>query len=127
MEEKLRSLGLHYEFIPNVCVQLSEEGYLNEERFVSAYVRGKFNRNKWGKVKITQGLKQKKIGEYLIRKGMQEIDEDRYEERIKDLIASKANTLSGTNPREDRGKIYRYLLQKGYEPDRILTVLNTID
>lgn len=126
VEEKLKSLGLHWEFIPTVCVSLSQEGYLSEERFVSAYVRGKFNRNKWGRVKIVRGLKAKRISEVLIREGLQEIDEQKYLERIDELARAKSKSLLDKNSREAKQKVYNFLLQKGFEPNLITEAVSAL-
>ena len=39
---------------------LFNEDYLNEKRFAKSYCRGKFNINKWGRVKIEYELRKKK-------------------------------------------------------------------
>ena len=72
----------------------------------------------WGKVKITYELKQKKISEYCIRKGLQEIDPDDYLKTLKRLADKKMETLkSEKNVFIRKRKLSDYLLQKGFEYD----------
>lgn len=127
VETKLRGLGLHYEFIPDVCVKLMEEGYLNEERFVSAYVRGKFNQNKWGVNKIKMGLEQKHISSKLIEIGLKELDEDRYKAVLVELLEKKNKILSSTNTAERKDKLWKYALQKGFESTTIRIAMQELE
>jgi len=123
VETKLKSLGLHYEFVPVICVKLVEEGYLSEERFVSAYVRGKFNQSKWGVHKIKIGLQQKHISPKLIEWGLKEIDEDLYRNELTRLLEVKRERLKG-RPAEMKDKLWRYARQKGYESHLISEIVN---
>ncbi len=126
VEEKLKSWGLHYEFIPTVCVELSKEGYLNEERFVSAYARGKFNQNKWGKQKIHQGLKAKRISQKLIDYGLSEIKDENYINTLRELIAQKKARTKGKNHFDLRSKIYQFAISKGYESSLVNEIINSV-
>lgn len=104
---------------------LIKEDYLNEQRFIEAYVRGKFVMKKWGRNKIIVGLMQrnltgKKVNEAIIN----EIEEEVYLETLNKLIDRKKQLLNEKNPLVERDKIYRYLLSKGYESEIIVTKLN---
>src|SRR5690554_1931940 len=73
---------------------LKEEDFLNEERYVKAFIKEKFLFNKWGKIKITYALKQKKIKSALVEDLLiQEIDEDEYENSLTELLKAKKKTL----------------------------------
>lgn len=127
VESKLKDLGLHYEFIPSVCVKLMEEGYLNEERFVSAYIRGKFNQNKWGINKIKIGLQQKHISSKLIEIGLKELDEERYKDELMKLLQKKNRTIRSDTGAVRKNKLWRYALQKGFESSLIAKVVDEIE
>ncbi|MFY0675404.1 MAG: RecX family transcriptional regulator [Bacteroidia bacterium] len=115
VEEKLKELGLHYDFIPTVCITLSEEGYLNEERFVSAYVRGKFNQNGWGKLKIIQGLKEKRISKKMIETGLKELEDLNYYETLVSILTSKKKTTRSKNKFDLYSKLHRFAISRGFE------------
>jgi regulatory protein len=88
---------------------------LNEERFAKIYAGSKFRVLKWGKIKITQALKQKNVSAYCIKKGMQEISDDDYEATIKKLIAAKSASIKGNiQLPSNKQKVLNYLLSKGY-------------
>lgn len=107
--------------------ELIEAGILNEERFARAYARGRWRLKKWGRKKIVQQLKLKKVSEYCIKKALTEIDGDQYAEILTKLAEKKQKELkSEKNIHIKKAKIYRYLLQKGYEQDMVRDVINVI-
>lgn len=106
---------------------LIEKDMLNEERFARAIARGKFHMKQWGKRKIIEQLKQQQISDYCIKKAMTEIDPDEYYETLKRLAEKKSGALSIEKKEYiKKQKIYLYLLQKGYESNLILEVLNEL-
>ena len=86
VRSKLLELKVYGSTLEEILAKLVEEDYLNEERFTSSYVRGKYRIKKWGKNKILQELKKRKISAYCIKKGMTEIDDEEYEENLKDVL-----------------------------------------
>lgn len=121
---KLIELGVYGERIDFITVALIEENFLNEERFAQMYARGKFNIKRWGKVRIKQELKMKKISDYCIRKAMLEIHDDDYEKAIREIIEKKANLLQESDTYILRQKLFAYAMQKGYEIELINIALN---
>lgn len=105
---------------------LLEEDFLNEERYIEAYVRGKFNIKKWGKYKIVAGLMQKRISGSKVTVALNsEIEEEDYLYTIKSLIERKTLLLDEPDSLKLRDKLYRYLLSKGYESDLVVKELPT--
>ena len=66
VRDKLFSFGLLPNDVEEIIFELIQEDFINEERFTKAFVRGKFNYKKWGRIKITQELKRRKISDYCI-------------------------------------------------------------
>lgn len=125
--DKLYELGLWPEAVEEVIARLIEENFLNEERFATSFARGKFSIKKWGRIKIRQELKQKKIGDYCLKKAMKEIDEQEYMITLKKLIDAKRKLIKEKNPVKLKYKLAAYVLSKGYERDLVFDVLNTED
>src|SRR5438067_9022708 len=73
VRDKLYEWGLHSNDVENVIIELIAANFLNEERFANAYACGKFNQKAWGKNKIKQGLKFKKVSDALIKKALNNI------------------------------------------------------
>ena len=102
--------------------------FINEERFASSYVSGKFRIKKWGKLKITNHLKQKRISNYSIQKGLKEIDSEAYWNTLELLAKKKRDEIQSKKENDwvKKGKIYRFLISKGYESELINEVLSAI-
>lgn len=122
---KLVALGSRGEDLEMIMTHLIEENFLNEERYVMAFVSGKFKIKKWGKIKIAQGLKVKNISPYLIQKGLQSISPNDYFSTLESLAIKKWQALIQFPLPIKRKKVSDYLLQKGYEYNLIQEVLKS--
>ncbi|MXO33120.1 hypothetical protein GFV01_08535 [Apibacter sp. B2912] len=124
VEQKLKELRtLNEDERGEILIWLIQNNFLNEERFSKSYARGKFYQKKWGKIKIMQGLKQKRIPTNLIDKGIEEINEEDYKSTLMELTEKKWNILRESEVYLKKKKIYNYLLQKGYEYNLINEIL----
>jgi regulatory protein len=124
VRDKLYGWGLYPDAVENCISALIAEGFLNEERFAKAYAGGKFRLKGWGKIKIRQALKHKKISEYCIRKGLQEITPEEYEHMLEKLISRLETESREKDPLKKKYKIAQSLLYRGFEQDLIWNVLN---
>ena len=120
LDLKMIQWGLDSENRSILLAHLIENNYLSEERFAEAFVSGKVNIKRWGRIKITQELKKKRISAYSIKKGIESIDSAVYWKNICYLAEKKLNTLDREpNPYKKRVKILQFLASKGYEMDII--------
>lgn len=120
IDQKLISWGFKSEDRNALIADLITNRFLDEERFASAYVSGKFRIKKWGRIKIKSHLAQKHVSSYSIQKALKEIDGDEYFKTLMELSKKKALDLK--NEKESwtkKAKIMRYLQSKGYEGDLI--------
>ena len=125
-EEKLKDWAVQKKLIPSIISQLQKEGYINEERFAKVYAGGKFRINRWGRQKIEFELKLKRIPEALIHKGIEEIDEEGYQQILRDLIQKKQKEIIPEKNMNIREKIITFVQGKGYEMELILTALKEL-
>ncbi len=125
--QKLYELGLWQDVVENIIVQLIQDNFLNEERFATQFAKGKFNIKRWGRIKIKQELKQKRISDYCLKKALQQIDGDEYLIALKTIIEKKRKTSAEKNPFKLKQKLYAYAASKGYESDLIMDVLKGFD
>ena len=121
---KLYELGLWPEAVENIIVKLIEDNFLNEERFAIQFAKGKFNIKKWGRIKIIQELKQKRVSDYCLKKALQQIDEEEYIAALKKVIAIKKRLITEKNPVKLKFKLATFAISKGYERDLVFDVLN---
>lgn len=120
MENRFRAWNVKREDWDKLIDSLIEQDFLNEKRYIEAFVRGKFLIKKWGKNKIKAELFQKKISGIEVDKSIEtEILEEDYSKTIKLLIEKKRQLITDDDKLKIKEKIYRYLLSKGYESELI--------
>ncbi|PST82563.1 RecX family transcriptional regulator [Pedobacter yulinensis] len=123
VRDKLYSWGLHSREVEQAIATLIETNFLNEARFAAAYVSGKFRIKKWGRQKIRQGLKLKRVPDQMIARALKTIDGDAYLETIVALAEKKLPLLGTADPFKRKYKLLTYLQGRGFESDVILDAL----
>ena len=123
IRNKLYEWGLYQKDVEEIISELIESNFLNEERFALAYTLGKFRIKSWGKIKIKQALKLKRVPDKLIKKSLQSIDDDDYLTMLKRILEKKAETLTETDSFKRRYLLTRYGSGKGFELDLISDLL----
>ena len=123
VENRLLAWGLSKSDWDKLIDALIDQDFLNENRYIEDYVRGKFLIKKWGRNKIKAGLLQKKIRGTEVEKNLRGIDEEYYKKTINYLIEKKKALLNQKDDLELRDKLYRYLLSKGYESEIVVSEL----
>ena len=126
-EQKLKGWGAGDKTISKVLKTLHDNDFINQDRFIEAFVRGKLKQNKWGKIKITVELKAHRIPEDAINKHLKQIDDSLYKQILKDIIVKKYNELiNEKNLQLKKQKLINYCLSKGFEFENIDTVLKSL-
>lgn len=115
VQEKLRSFSISEHERNQVIVHLIEHNFLNEERFAGIFSISKFHQKKWGKTRIKNELKARKISDYLINKALKEIPNDEYEDAFESLSEKHWESITEENTFKKRKKFCDYLLRKGWE------------
>jgi len=127
VRNKLYELGCRTTEVERLISELIEANLLNEERYARAVARGKFRIKKWGRNKIVAQLKLQQVSPYCIRKALTEIDPDDYYQTLMKLASKKWGELkTERSSAGKRAKLYRYLLQKGYESDLVNDIYKEI-
>lgn len=123
--DKLYSFGLYKNDVEALLSQMIEEDYLNEERFALAFAGGKFRMKNWGRIKIKNELQLKRVSPYSLKKALNSIPEEAYLQTLRKLAGAKNTTLrSEKNIFSRKTKLRNYLMQKGYEPNLVMDVIN---
>jgi regulatory protein len=127
VRDKLYEWGLWPEAVENIISELISAGFLNEERFAKAYATGKFRQKAWGKIKIKQGLKLKRVPDVLIKKALLLINGEDYLAALTNILQKKAPLMKEKDSYKRRYKLQQYAMSRGYEGDLILDVLKNSD
>ena len=104
---------------------LVDEGYLDDERYASTFVRSKIHLKKWGVNKIRMALKMKGISDENISNALSEIDPEIYREELIKVLKSKK--INETDPYKRKAKLAQYAMQKGYEPSLVWDTLKSLN
>ncbi len=123
---RLLKAKIYGDDLEDIIVDLIQEGYLNEERYARAYVRGKYRIKSWGRYKIERYLKQKKVSEYCIRHGMKEIVEEEYQENLQRLLNKRADIRPCTSQKQLVQELIKYAITRGYSYEESRYVADTI-
>jgi len=114
---KLRELEVSEDLSIKLIEFLKKDKFLDDKRFARFYAQGKFLNNKWGRIKIRQGMREKKLSYENIVFAIDKIDEDDYIATINKLIEKKAKNLKDKQLFVFRKKIVDFLRTKGYEAE----------
>lgn len=121
---KLEKYDLSAEQANAIIDELQRENFLSDERFAEAFVSGHIRIKRWGKIKIRQHLIAEGVGDETIRKALEEqVDHQLYEENLRSLLSKKIASMGGCSHPADRQKAIRFMQQKGYETERVLTFI----
>ena len=124
VEKKMKEWEISDEIIENILTDLILDKFVDEQRFSESFCRGKFRIKRWGKVKIKNELKIKKISKNCIDKGLLQIENKEYTKVLKYLYIKKRNSIKDTNQFIRKGKIAKHLQQKGFESNMIWELIN---
>jgi regulatory protein len=123
---KLRSMKMNPDEIDTILVHLITENFLNEERFACSFARGKHRIKHWGKIRITNELRYKKITQTLIHKALQEITPEEYLNTFHNLAERQWDSIQETNTLKKQKKWCDYLLRKGFESNLVYDKLKEL-
>ena len=127
IEAKLSRYDLTEEERTHILRHLMEEKYVDDRRYAEAYVKDKYRFNKWGRIKIAQGLRMKGIDTETIKSAMGAIDEEEYMDILRDLIKAKRRSTRGSSEYEINGKLIRFATERGFEFAAIRECLNVTE
>jgi len=124
IRKKMVAYEIMDELVEEIISKLKEEKFLDDERYVKAYVSDKFRLNKWGKIKIRHYLKAKGLSNSTIEIGLNEINEEQYKKVLISTLKDKAKKLKSDNKFERTAQIIRFAQSRGFEPEIIHRYLN---
>lgn len=119
VRDKLYTLGMTPPEVEQGIAVLIEEGFINEERFALAWAGGKFRIKRWGRVKIKAGLRAKKISDYCIRKALESIPEEDYQQALEETVKTGLKRAAVKREPLKSRMAARYAISRGYEADLV--------
>ena len=126
IRKKMLAYEIMDELVEEIISKLKAEKFIDDERYVKAYVSDKFKFNKWGKTKIRYYLKGKGLSDKTISKGLEVIDDEEYKKALIKTMNEKARKVKGKTKFEKSGSIIRFAQSRGFEPEIIHRYLNEV-
>jgi regulatory protein len=120
---KLKKLGCLPENEELILNRLTEEGYLNEKRFVAQFVRSRSSVKGWGPAKISAALfRETGQAHAEILKSDPDSEQKALDKLIRD-VRKKNDELVKKNDGQLRVKLMRFCLSRGFTHETSLEVL----
>ena len=119
VETKLRQWGASDDWIVCVLQDLEKDRFIDVNRFCRAFVRDKYRFAGWGRVKIVQALKMKRLPEAAIAAGLEDIDEEEYMQGLSELLNRKKRGVTGRNEYGRNMKLLRFAAGRGYTTEEV--------
>lgn len=113
--EKLKKSELNDNDKKKIIETLVNQNFINEQRYVRAFIHDKLFLSKWGLTKIKYVLQQKNIDIELLNNFLYEVDEEKYLESFLGLAKAKWKSLKDNDPYLQKQKLIRYLMGRGVE------------
>jgi len=124
MLDKMTRWGMSEEAQQRIANRLTEERYIDEERYTRAFVMDKIRYNKWGRRKVEQALWLKHISKDIQAKVLDEIDDNEYLEVLRPLLRQKRKSTKADSEYELNQKLCRFALGRGFTFDIIRQCLD---
>ncbi len=114
---KLTRWGLTDMEAESVLEALTEDGFIDEQRFANAYCHDRFEFDSWGKQKIRAHIHPHQISTACMEQALQQISDDKYMTKIESLATKKWNLIKEEDTFKRKQKVLNYMLNKGFEPE----------
>ena len=102
-----------------VMQYLTQEKFIDDERYCRFFVKDKIKYNKWGRRKVEQALYMKHIPSSISGPVLDEIPEEDYLEVLRPLLKSKRKTVKAATEYERNMKLIKFALGRGFSMDII--------
>ena len=132
VEQKLRETPLSATDRELVLDALEDEKYIDSARYARAFVHDKLAYDRWGRLKMQQALRLKRIPQCDITEAFSEmIEADAYREALRAVIASKLRSLRFDASDKQAvfaasQKLVRHAASRGFEADLIFSTIDEV-
>ncbi len=119
-ERLLEKAWTNEEIVDGVIEKLKEYNYLNDEEFARNLAASKVRSKAFGKRRLQQDLRQKKLDSETIEKALENVFEETPEEEIIDRAVAKRLRIKGIpETPNDKRNFFGYLMRQGFDYDLI--------
>lgn len=128
LKQKLKLKKYNENIIEEVTANLLQSDYLNDEKFAEQFIKDKTTLKRMGSSKIKIELIKRGIPKEIILEKLKSISGDESYNNCMQLAQKKINSLRNRKKeiKQEKNKVYSFLLSKGYEAELISNVLNKL-
>lgn len=126
IRQKLKATDLSDEACERIITRLCSEKFIDETRYVRAFIKDKLRFSKWGRIKIRYELSRKQISPSLIDSVLDDIDMTAYTDTLKEILNQKKKSTKGKTTQDIYIKLYRFAAGRGFESSFISACLKEI-
>lgn len=119
LREKMGRYGMDEETQTRIISRLVKERFVDDERFARCFAAEKVKFNRWGRRKVEQALRMKRIPAEVIASILGEIEDETYMEVLRTLLKSKAKSIKASNAYERNRKLVQFAMGRGYDYELI--------
>lgn len=123
----LKKLDIDNSVIEEIIDKLYQDNYLNDERYIKAYINDQINLKDIGPLKIKHNLSELGFDESFINDYISTLDEDTWLNKIDKYISKKIKSSKNLSARKLKDKIVYDLINKGYTKNNIISILNNYE
>ena len=115
MTEKMRKWEVDEVDRERIMDYLRKAKFVDDERYARAFVKDKIKYNKWGRMKVEQGLWAKHIAEDIRRKVLDEVDDTEYKSVLMDLLKVKRRGIKADSDYQMNMKLMKFAMSRGFD------------
>ena len=119
MLDKMKKWDIPEDVQARVMQYLTQEKFIDDERYCRFFVKDKIKYNKWGRRKVEQALYMKHIPSSISGPILDEIPAEDYLEVLRPLLKSKRKTVKAATEYERNMKLIKLALGRGFSMDII--------
>lgn len=119
--------GLPQEQQEEIIADLTKYKYIDDMRYARFFVRDKSRFSAWGRHKIAENLRVKRIPQEFITQALEEeYPESANEENIRKILQQKCRSVKYRDNYDLRNKLIRFGLSRGYDREDVFREVDRI-
>lgn len=127
VKNKLVQWGLEIQEVERAVARLQELGFLDEERYIHAFIHDKFTYAHWGRQKILYTLGGKHVDMALAQRIADElIGREESTDTLVNLLRPKLRGLTFPLSRNDYARLFRFAAGRGFDADSFSRALSRL-
>ncbi|WP_158587183.1 regulatory protein RecX [Motilimonas pumila] len=124
LKQKLNQRDFPAELINQAITRCSEQGYLDDQRYASSFIRAKINKGH-GLNRIRNEIRFKGVSEHDLNTALAELEPDWFEQAK--LSYQKKFKGSEVGDYKDRQKRQRFLFQRGFDGEQVRYAMSSVE